>query len=399
MAGNATESLLQIDNSPTYRAMMIALLLAALLCGVAAIQAILYFCVNKSEPMGHRIAVGSLWLLNSLHLCFFAHATFDYVLNQPRIGLVPYIWSFKVHLFAEVFILSATKVMYLIRIWKLRKLTTAWVPIALAFPLILEFVLGTLLAANIASLSFIHELINAPFEWAGYVFMSLTSATDILIGGVLVYALAKSGSNLNWTNSSWTMLSAYLLNTGIITGIFSLMTLISFSTGNVWSTVFIISQLFLPQREIPSFQSIVSLLLTMRSISVYVNCFLSMMNASFYFQTKTPIRQFSFPYFPTSSSLSEDRFEIPILNEHREGRGLRSYTSTSLGSTMMWDQDSPTGKKPENDFTINEVGLPLFTQDTKVKEEPPKKKVPMRIQVLTTKEEHSTVIPMHRYNK
>ncbi|KAK7456452.1 hypothetical protein VKT23_010701 [Stygiomarasmius scandens] len=371
MAGNVTEELLNPDNSPTYDSMMVALLLSSILCGIATIQAIVYFCANKGDPVGHKFAVGFLWLIDVLHLCFFFHATFTYVLKESRAGFVPYLWSFKVHSFAEVIIMTATKVMYLIRIWRLKRLINRWVPIALGVSLIADYVFGMLLASKLASLSLLHQLVDAPFEWAAFAFMSTTSATDFLIGGVLIYTLAKSGSNLSWTNSSWTMLSAYIINTGIIAGIFSLVTLISFSVGNVWNPLFIVSEILLPQ--------------------LYVNCFLSMMNASFYFQTKSSFREYSFPYFPPSTSALDERIEIPILGAQGDVRGLRSFTSSSLGSTVY---DSTK----MNSYTINEVGLPLFkSTETKVTAEPPVKHVPMQIQVHTTKEEHSAVYPMHRF--
>ncbi|THU94139.1 hypothetical protein K435DRAFT_168094 [Dendrothele bispora CBS 962.96] len=348
--------------------MMVALLLASILCGIATIQAILYFSANKEDPAGHKIAVGFLWLTDVLHLCFFFHATFTYVLRESNFGPAPYLWSFKVHSFLEVSIMTATKILYLTRIYSLKRLISRWVPPALGVALAIDYVFGMLLAARIAPLKFLHQLVGAPFEWIAFVYMSTTSATDLVIGGVLIYTLARSGSNLSWTNSSWTMLAAYLINTGIIAGIFSLITLISFSAGNVWNPLFIVSEILLPQ--------------------FYVNCFLSMMNASFYFQTKNPFGERSSSYFPRSSSALDERIEIPILG----AQGLRSYTSSSLGSTMY-------DVTKTNSYTINEVGLPRSkSSETKtIKPEPPAKHVPMQIQVHTTKEEHSVVYPMHRF--
>ncbi|KAF5379627.1 hypothetical protein D9757_009209 [Collybiopsis confluens] len=114
--------------------MMVGLLLASLLCGVASVQTVIFFSTKRSDPPLHKISIAML--------C----AAYYYVVEHTGEQFPP---SSGVEVLAS---------------------------------------------------------------------MSVTTASDFIVGGLLIYTLAKSETNLSWTDSSFKMLIAYCVNTGIITG-------------------------------------------------------------------------------------------------------------------------------------------------------------------------------------
>ncbi|KAJ3726799.1 hypothetical protein C8R42DRAFT_392520 [Lentinula raphanica] len=254
-----------INIGETYGGMMVGLLISTLLCGVAGIQAAIFFCAKKTDPLSHKIAVAILWVLDVLQLCFVFNATYFYVVDQVGIRYPPFVWSLKIQVFMTTLATSLTKLFYMGRLWKLRQFISKWILIGMIFLLVCDYALGTVFSYEVFTVDFLHDLLTISFKPVVLLSMCSTAASDFLVGGALIYVFAKSNTNLSWTNSSLTMLIAYLVNTGIATGLFSVAVIIAYAIG-VENPVFIFSEVALPQ--------------------LYINCCLSMFNASVYFQTE-----------------------------------------------------------------------------------------------------------------
>jgi len=255
----------------------------------------------------------------------------------------------------QTLIMGFTKFMYTLRLWKLRRFTSKWIPIGLVVFLTFDYAMGTLFAYEVFTVELLHDLVSIRFKPIAMISMCTTTASDFLIGGLLIYTLAKSNVNLSWTNSSLTMLIAYLMNTGILTGFMSAAVLISYAV-NVYNPIFIISEIALPQ--------------------FYVNCFLSMMIASIYFQTSQNLQGPSIthvlPYFHNDLGPTEG-------NSSNTDDGLQLSSSSSLVIT------SKSGISPLIDAnvpTINEIGLPLY--QVKMEPEPVIRNIPVQVVIQTT---------------
>ncbi|KAJ3993495.1 hypothetical protein F5050DRAFT_708044 [Lentinula boryana] len=310
-----------------YGGMMVGLLIAALLCGTASMQAVIFFCTKSTDPISHKLAVGILWVLDVLQLCFVFNATYFYVVD-------------------ETLIMSSTKFLYVSRLWKLRKFVSKWVLIALIVTLTSDYVLGTVFAYKVFTVDVLHDLVTVHFKPIIILSMCSTSISDFLVGGTLIYAFAKSDTNLSWTNSSCTMLVAYLVNTGIITGLFSVAVIISFALG-VQNPVFIFSEIALPQ--------------------LYVNCCLSMFNASVYFQTNSNSKE-----LPITHVLRKIQDENSTTAAFSGGNGVDTWSSR-INFKLSSDENIPT---------INEIGLPLFKVDDEP--QPAIRQIPVEIVVKRT---------------
>ncbi|GAW00871.1 QCR6 subunit6 of the ubiquinol cytochrome-c reductase complex [Lentinula edodes] len=264
MSWNLNGLTFAINVGETYGGMMVGLLLAALLCGTASIQAAIFFCAKKTDPISNKISVGLLWLmsfftrvyqigteprlrvLDVLQLCFVFNSTYFYVVDQVGVSSPPFIWSFQIQIFMQTLIMSSTKLLYTSRLWKLKHLVSKWVPIGLIVYLSIDFGLGAVFAYEVFTVDVLPDLASVKFKPIVILSMCSTSVSDLLVGGTLLYALAKSHTDLSWTSSSGTMLVAYLVNTGIITGMFSLAVVIAFAIG-VQHPLYIVSEIALPQ--------------------------------------------------------------------------------------------------------------------------------------------------------
>jgi hypothetical protein len=186
--------------------------------------------------------------------------------------------------------------------------------------------------------------------------MCTTTVSDFLVGGLLIFTLVRSHPDLSWTNSSITMLVAYLVNTGIITGLFSVAVLIAYCFG-VQTAGFIFSEIALPQ--------------------FYVNCFFSMLNASVYFKTAQS------PHSPTITNV------LPYFHDRGSENAILSGDEAlyPLSISMKLPDVSSSAV---NGPTINEVGLPLFKKESKP--EPVVRNVPLEVVVQTTQQAVSSDI-------
>ncbi|KAF9069399.1 hypothetical protein BDP27DRAFT_1325577 [Rhodocollybia butyracea] len=329
-----------IDPEETYGGMMVGLLLASLMCGTAGVQALIFFLTGKIEPISHKISVTYLWILGVLQICFIFSATYFYVVKEAPHGVVSprFIWNLKIQIFMQVLIMCSTKFMYALRLWKLRDFISKWAPIGLSVFLLFDLAIGAVFAYEVFTVELLHDLVNFHFKPIAVVSMCITTVSDFLVGALLIYAFAKSNVTLSWTTSSTTMLVAYVVNTGIMTGFFSAAVLISFATG-IYQPTFAVFEMALPQ--------------------FYINCFFSMMNAGTYFQTNQNSSRSSVTHI-LPYAYDELGFADPILASST----IDSLSqNASSGLILKLDEISPS--EDDNHPTINEIGLPLFKAEPK----------------------------------
>lgn len=324
-----------------FTAMVVGLSLGSFLAGLATLQTLAFFWVNKRDPKGHKVFVFVAWLLSLLQISFHAEATWYCVVHQPARDVVFVSWPFRVQIFMVIIVASWTKLLYVARIWRLAKIRRKPPIIAIVLGLLLLAELGFGLLAgydmylvnNLAGLALLQR------KWAAFVAVSLVTLDDVLIVVGLVYSFVMTNTNLSWTDSSMVMFCAYALNTGFIAAVFSVVSLVAFALDSV-SPVFFVVVVLLPQ--------------------VYTNCFLAMMNARFYFQTPGHLPDV---FLPTGR-------EMMVSNQ-------------LLGSRLSVNS---TSAQP---LTINDAGLPICTptEQPNLVQRP---EMPLEVLVVTRKEESSS---------
>ncbi|KAF9461165.1 hypothetical protein BDZ94DRAFT_854428 [Collybia nuda] len=303
--------------------MLIGLVIATMFSGVAIVQVITFMRHCDGDPLAQKLMVLFLWFLDMLHVSLMFHLVYHYLVSHPTDELL--VWSFPAHILIQLTIMPVAHGVYLIRIWKITTSTRKYIPIALGCLVFLNLVAGILIAIKLFQCPDFLCARAVPVKPVVISVLALTFCIDFLIALSLGHALSKAGTNLNWTNSSFTMLLAYFINTGAIVGLFSLSCLVAF---------------------LASQHSLILVSIDAITTRLYVNSLLGMVNARHYFQpAESPTPLDLRPGFP-SLRISVNR----------------------------------TSQRPSK--TINEVGLPLFQPS-------PKSEDIMMLEVMVKQEAHS----------
>ncbi|KAG2355650.1 hypothetical protein BDR07DRAFT_1340623 [Suillus spraguei] len=264
MSSSAQDLITQLDIGDTFGALFIGVTIAAVLFGLSNVQAFIYFQTHKNTGKTiYKLAVVWLWIFDALHLALIIHCMYYYlVINYSNVNaLTEIVWSFKLSLVIEVFIVCLVHLLYIYRIWIISKTKSKTLPIVVGIVIILNSGVAIVLIWALYQSQTFSDWIK--FEWATYLALATITFADIVIASTLCYLLAISRIGSSSTNSLITNLMAYIINTGCLTSVCSMAAVI---TCAVMPTNFV-------------FLAIEFLL-----AKVYVNSFLALLNARHYGQ-------------------------------------------------------------------------------------------------------------------
>ncbi|PBK87549.1 hypothetical protein ARMGADRAFT_1085559 [Armillaria gallica] len=185
--------------------------------GITNTQVATYYKKYPDDWWIFRYSVGTLWILDALHVTLTTHMMYHYLIDSfgDYDGLHNVIWSFKLQLLVEMFVVVGVQGIYIIRIWKLGRY----------FHRILPW---------IVSLSFLVALGNGIFSaYAAYfvsdfktlpgveVSISIISAipvfSDFVISLSMCYYLHKSRQASGFSKTSAMILG--MMRLGVISGL------------------------------------------------------------------------------------------------------------------------------------------------------------------------------------
>lgn len=197
-----------------------------------------------------------------MHLALIIHCVYYYlVMNYANpFALIEIVWSFKLQIVFDVLIVYGVHVLYAYRIWLVSKGRSKVIPAVVCTTV---FLASGVVVAIIWAMYQCHlftDLITR-VQWATYMVLGTTAFVDFIIAASLCYLLTTSRTGFSNTDSSLTKLMVYVINTGCMTSVSSLVTII---TCAVMPTNFI-------------FLSIEFLL-----AKLYVNSYLALLNAPYY---------------------------------------------------------------------------------------------------------------------
>ncbi|KAG2113671.1 hypothetical protein BD769DRAFT_1673683 [Suillus cothurnatus] len=264
MSSSTQDLIPKLNIGKTFGALFIGVTVAAILFGVSSVQAFIYFQTHRGTGTTfYKLAVIWLWILDALHLTLIIHYVYYYlVLNYTNVGaLTEIVWSFKLQIIAEVFIIYGVHLMYVYRIWIINKGRSRTLPITVGVIVILNSGIAIALIWALYQCHLFSDLTK--IEWATFITLGTMTFTDIVIASSLCYLLATSRTGFSSTDSLITKLMVYIINTGCLTSVCSMTAAI---TCAVMPTNFI-------------FLAIEFLL-----AKLYVNSFLALLNARHYTQ-------------------------------------------------------------------------------------------------------------------
>ncbi|KAJ6613738.1 hypothetical protein B0H10DRAFT_2047340 [Mycena sp. CBHHK59/15] len=227
----ARQSLIPLDN--LLGPWLIGLLISSVIFGITCFQVYLYytkFCSRDSTFL--KIFVGCLLTVEILHLTLLGMSYYEASVTNfgDYVAIFKGPWSLRAQIVVGVFLGTLVQMFYAFRIWTLAH-KSPYMPL-----LIIICSLGAL------SMSIVYTIkvsITKAFDNTGDVIpfstssLSLEVACDALITGAMVYNLWKGHTDYHRTNRALNILIAYTINSGAITTVFAICTLVLFLTSKV----------------------------------------------------------------------------------------------------------------------------------------------------------------------
>ncbi|KIY65916.1 hypothetical protein CYLTODRAFT_49303 [Cylindrobasidium torrendii FP15055 ss-10] len=209
----------------TLGAYLVGVIMAAILLGVACAQATTYFIVYRKDPLwikatvvfslitiwGHQISVTDKMYVNTV--TYYPDPS---ILSDIGWGLIAQTWF---HAFTAICVQS----FYVYRIYILLK-NSWYLPAALFSLSVVQFALSAVYAAKCGSIP--TEDIPTLSDLVTGV-NSIGAGIDIIIAATMIWILLKHRTGFKNTNSVITRLVVYCINSGLLTSICALGTLIA----------------------------------------------------------------------------------------------------------------------------------------------------------------------------
>lgn len=178
-------------------------------------------------------------------------------------ALTEIVWSLKLQVILDVFIVPTVHFSYIYRIWIVSKSRSRVLPVVLIC--IVVVLTGGISVPVVLAQYHCHVFQDmVAIEWTAYLTLGSVTFSDIVIASSLCYLLATSRTGFSSTDSFITKLVGYIISTGYLT--------------SVCSMIAVITCAVMPKNFI--FLSIEFIV-----IKLYVNSFMALMNARYYLQT------------------------------------------------------------------------------------------------------------------
>ncbi|KAG1762606.1 hypothetical protein EDD22DRAFT_891152 [Suillus occidentalis] len=267
MSSSAQDPIPRIDIGRTFGALFIGVTFAAVLFGLSSVQVFVYFQTHKgSGTTFYKLAVIFLWILDALHLSLIVHCVYYYlVINYTNVGaLTEIVWSFKLQIIIDVLIIYGVHMLYVYRIWIISKGRSRSFPIVAGAIVLSGSGVAIVLIWALYRCRVFSDLIK--IEWSTYMALGAITFADVVIASSLCYLLATSRTGFSSTDSLITKLMVYVINTGSLTSICSMIAMITCAV-------------------MPN--NFIFLAVEFLVAKLYVNSFLALLNARYYGQVNT----------------------------------------------------------------------------------------------------------------
>ncbi|OAX31958.1 hypothetical protein K503DRAFT_860547 [Rhizopogon vinicolor AM-OR11-026] len=180
MSSSTENTSLHLDLGKTFGALFIGVALSSVLFGVTNVQAFIYFQVIW------------LWILDAVHLALITHCVYYYLAaNYANLTvLAEIVWSFRLQIVIDVFIVYTVHVMYVYRIWIVSKGRSRVLPTIVAIIVILGSGVGIVLIWAVYRYHVFSDWIGV--QWPTYMALGVVAFIDFIIASSLCYILATS---------------------------------------------------------------------------------------------------------------------------------------------------------------------------------------------------------------
>ncbi|KAF9456684.1 hypothetical protein BDZ94DRAFT_1275050 [Collybia nuda] len=214
----------KLDN--TMGAIFVGVLMGAALWGISCMQTFEYFSNFPNDSLGSKVMIAALFILDTVHQIFMSHVLYTYLVthffNPAYLNVV--VWSLVAQVIASAFIGFIVQSFFVYRIWILSQNN---IPIV-AFVMMLVFAeFGLTTAYFIKGLSVTTFTELPRLLRLSQSVNAVAAAGDILIAASLIFILYRSKTGFSRSDSIVNQLILYSLNTGFLTSVCALLSLIT----------------------------------------------------------------------------------------------------------------------------------------------------------------------------
>jgi hypothetical protein len=217
---------LKLDN--TMGAAFIGVVVAASLWGVSCVQVWYYYTMYPTDVWYLKLLVAAVLTFDTVHQVLITHTVYTYLVtnfsNPVELGNL--VWSLLVEVLFNGFTALLVQCFLTMRVWRLSNksyILTGSLSLVLAeFICVIIYVVKALQMTTFAELTTLKNLsmtVNA-----------LAAAGDVLIAIVLCFMLQKSRTGFKGSDTMITKLIIFTVNTGLLTSICAVASLISITT-------------------------------------------------------------------------------------------------------------------------------------------------------------------------
>jgi hypothetical protein len=224
MSGMIPLGHIAIDN--TFGACLIGTICSAVLYGVTCVQTWFYYTRYGNDPLWIKSLVLVCWICDTLHLICISHSVYYYLVSQYNVPLALFdmVWSILVEIFFNAIIGLLVQGFLTMRVWRL---SGGNIPVTLVISafVLAEFITTIIFAIKSLQMKTFIELLALKNLSMSTNVIAATSA--VLIAGVLCYLLQNSRTGFKKSDSMITKLIVFSMNTGVLTSICALGSMIS----------------------------------------------------------------------------------------------------------------------------------------------------------------------------
>ncbi|KIK70199.1 hypothetical protein GYMLUDRAFT_34691 [Collybiopsis luxurians FD-317 M1] len=233
----------------TLGAAFIGYSISCIIFGISTMQTISYFIHYRRDPLNLKILVGFIWCTELIHQSLIAHALYHYTVSLFGSPLAvvsePVIWSLVTQVLVGAISGSIVKICFIIRVWKFSN-HNIFVTASLSIVVIAQ--IGSILAWVVGAFRLKNILDSASIKVVASLSLGMGALADLLIAVALCYYLRKLRTGYKESDSLLNTLVQYALNSGAITSVLSVMTLILYDartlTFQYMAVYFVLSKMF-----------------------------------------------------------------------------------------------------------------------------------------------------------
>lgn len=219
----------------TYGAYFIGVIASAVLYGVTCVQVSYYYVGYPSDPWHIKALVFAVFASDTVHQALVTHSAYVYLVSDigAPAGLLDLVWSLLVEVLFNAITALLVQCFLVMRVYRLSNKSIVITVIVMS-SVIAEFLLSVIYVAKSLPLRTFAEL--QQLKGISSAVNAITAASDVLIAACLCFLLQKSRTGFRRSDTMINRLMLFSLNTGLLTSIFAVASLISIS---VWPNAFI----------------------------------------------------------------------------------------------------------------------------------------------------------------